>query len=125
MFYNEVLENAIKEKNINEISTEILYAYNYMKFDKCLSNTLVINDLSFMCDNEEKLYNFKQSLLKAGIKAFIYTNKSSGLMNDIHKLDSIGIKLNGICTVEYEKFDMLSCENKTLEKQGLKFIVVE
>ena len=54
----------------------------------------------FLWDREVE--NFSDALKAAGISEFLYTNKSTALMDNIHDLVALGWKLNGPETFEKE-----------------------
>lgn len=51
----------------------------------------------FLWDREVK--EFVETLKKAGVKGFVYTNKSTAVMENLHELCEAGCELEGLCTI--------------------------
>lgn len=96
MYRNEYLENCLEE---NQGSYYLLRGYIHTqerKYDR-----LVINDLVFIGNKPKELEKFKNELVKANIKEFVLTESSSGLMANVHALDSVDIKIKDVTEVNY------------------------
>ena len=48
---------------------------------------------------EREFHDFIDTLRKAGIKTFVTTNQSTGLMEDLHGFAAEGCKMEGLCTI--------------------------
>lgn len=71
----------------------------------------------FLFDTEVK--DFIETLKKAGIKSFVYTNTSTAVMENIHAFAAEGCTLTGLCTIT-------RCEDRwgteePYEVQGIRF----
>ncbi|WP_291566848.1 MULTISPECIES: hypothetical protein [unclassified Clostridium] len=114
MYRNEYLENCLEE---NQGSYYLLRGYIHTQERKY--NTLVINDLVFIGNKPEEFKRFKDELIKANIKEFVLTESSSGLMANIHALDSVDIKIKEVIKVNYiNKWD-----REKIFIEGLKMVV--
>lgn len=111
MYKNEYLEKAIENAKGNEY---LLRGYIHTQNNKY--NELVIDDLGFIYDKPENLKELKEDLVKANIKSFVLTASSSALMNYLHGLDSINIKIKDVKKVPYvDKWEKEECFKKGLE----------
>ncbi|NFH40743.1 hypothetical protein [Clostridium sporogenes] len=114
MYKNEYLEKCLKNE---KGSYYLLAGYRYTKDYNF--NKLVIDDLGFIYNKPEKLKELKEELVKANIKSFVLTASSSALMNYLHGLDSVNIKLKEVEKVSYiDKWEKEECF-----KEGLEMIV--
>ncbi|MCD3217362.1 hypothetical protein G8S55_08885 [Clostridium botulinum C] len=108
MFKNKYIENCIKEnKGIYYLNNSYRFTVN----NHC--DYLIVDDLGFSKD----LNFFKSELQKANIKEFILTETSSGLMNTLHALNSVGIIIKGTQEVVYV--------NKWKEEKRFKGLLME
>ena len=48
---------------------------------------------------EREFHDFIDTLRKAGIKTFVTTNQSTGLMEDLHGFAAEGCEMEGLCTI--------------------------
>lgn len=48
---------------------------------------------------EREFHDFIDTLRKAGIKTFVTTNQSTGLMEDLHGFATEGCTMEGLCTI--------------------------
>jgi len=114
MYRNEYLVECLKNEKGNGY---LLRGYIYTQTNGY--NELVIDDLGFISNNIEELKEFKDELIKANIKSFVLTTSSSALMNYLHGLDSVNIKIKGVRKISYiDKWDKEECF-----KEGLEMIV--
>ncbi|MBD5589114.1 hypothetical protein [Clostridium botulinum] len=114
MYKNEYLEECLKNE---KGSYYLLAGYKHTKDYNF--NELVIDDLGFIYNKPKKIKELKEDLVKANIKNFILTTSSSALMNYLHGLDSVNIKIKGVSKVKYiDKWDKKECF-----KEGLEMIV--
>ncbi|WP_297419688.1 hypothetical protein [Clostridium sp.] len=116
MLKNEYLETCIKE----EKGSHYLIRGYHRTIEDNKANIIVIDDLGFIYNHIEELELFKSELIKAEIKEFVFVNSSSGLMDTIHALSSVNIKI--VEAIEIEYIDTIGY--KRTEK-GIKFIVNE
>jgi hypothetical protein len=98
MYKNDYLENYI---NNNKSSKYLVKGYDYTvqnKFD-----ILVIKELGFIYSEEGKhdLMEFKDELIKANIKEFLLIEKSSDLMDILHVLNFVNIKIVNLVKIDY------------------------
>lgn len=115
MYHNYYLEKCIDN---NDGSPYLIWGYERTKRDNF--NELVIDDLGFIYNDKGILIQFKNEMVKSGIKEFVLINHSSGLMDILHALDSVGIRIEGIAEVSYiSKFT-----NEKEYLKGLKMIVI-
>lgn len=73
----------------------------------------------FLWDTEA--HDFVETLRKAGIRSFVYTNKSTSVMENLHALAAEGCEMTGLCMIARmeERFG-----TETLEKiPGVRFTV--
>ncbi|EQC1535475.1 hypothetical protein ACY1J9_001306 [Clostridium botulinum] len=111
MYKNEYLEECLKNEKGNYY---LLTGYRYTK--EYQFKTLIIDDLGFIYDKPEKLKELKEELLKANIKSFVLTASGSALMNHLHGLDSVNIKIKGVRKASYiDKWDEEECFKEGLE----------
>lgn len=73
----------------------------------------------FLWDREVE--DFVDTLRKAGIKTFVYTNQSTAVMENLHGFETAGCKMEGLCKIE-RKVKHFGTE-KTEEILGIRFIV--
>lgn len=59
------------------------------------SSTFEVDDLPWPRD----IHDFVETLRAAGITEFAVTERSTGLMEDLHKLAAEGCTMQGLCTV--------------------------
>lgn len=112
MFKNKYIENCIKEnKGIYYLNNSYRFTVN----NHC--DYLIVDDLGFICNNSKDLNYFKSELQKANIKEFILAETSSGLMNTLHALNSVGIIIKGTQEVVYV--------NKWKEEKRFKGLLME
>ena len=71
----------------------------------------------FLFDNE--VYDFIQTLYKAGITSFVYTNQSTAVMQNIHDFQSEGYRLAGLCTIT--RHETRWGDEEPYEVQGIRF----
>ena len=76
-----------------------------------------VND--FVWDTEVK--DFIEAFRKAGIKTFICTDHSTGLMENLHAFVKEGCRMDGLTTIERAKW--YGREGETEEIQGIHFTV--
>lgn len=103
MYKNDYLNNCI---NNNEGSRYLVRGYNFTLMNKL--DELVIDELTFIYTDKQKedLTQFKDELVKADVKEFILTDNGSALMDILHALDSVNIKVNGLLKFDYrDKWD--------------------
>lgn len=75
--------------------------------------------MGFISNNINELKGLKNELIKANIKEFVLTESSSGLMNDLHGLNEVNIKVKEVKKVScIDKWNKEECF-----KEGLKMIV--
>lgn len=48
---------------------------------------------------EKEVHDFIESLRKAGIQTFVYTNQSTAVMENLHAFAAEGCKMDGLCTI--------------------------
>lgn len=48
---------------------------------------------------EKEVANFVETLRRAGIESFVYTNQSTAVMENLHSLAQEGCTLQGLCTI--------------------------
>lgn len=116
MYVNTYLEEC---RNEEKGSHYVLRAYLYTQNNNF--DTLVINDLGFIDNYADELNLLKETLIKADIKEFILTQSSSGLMDVLHALDSVGIVLKGVTTIKH--IDTLRVRPKEETIKGLQLVV--
>lgn len=113
MLKNEYLEVSIKENTGSKFLNRgyaISIRNNYSE--------LVIKDLQFA--KEEELKIFRQECEKANIKTFVFIDQSTELMQELHKLNTIGMVIASVCEVyQWDKW-----EKKSVKVQGLKINVL-
>ena len=68
-------------------------AYRAWKYSA--GDEVVMEDFTW----EAERHDFIDALRKAGIKTFVTTNQSTGLMEDIHGYIAEGCKMDGPCTI--------------------------
>lgn len=73
----------------------------------------------FLFDTE--VADFIDTLKKAGIKSFVYTNTSTAVMENIHAFAAEGFRLESLCTI-------IRCEEcwgteESYEVQGIRFVL--
>ena len=73
----------------------------------------------FLWDKEVE--DFVDTLRKAGISTFIYTNQSTAVMENLHGFEEAGCKMEGLCKIE-RTVERFGTEN-TEEILGIRFIV--
>lgn len=71
----------------------------------------------FLWDRE--VADFIDTLKKAGIERFIYTNKSTALMENMHDLEAAGCRMEGLCKIE--RTERHFGEDRTEEILGIRF----
>lgn len=71
----------------------------------------------FLFDNDVK--DFIDTLRRAGIRSFVYTNNSTAVMGNIHAFDAAGYKLKGLCSIS-RKGTRFGYE-EAHDVQGLRF----
>lgn len=71
----------------------------------------------FLWDREVE--DFVDTLRKAGIESFIYTNQSTAVMENIHGFTAAGCKMEGLCKIE--RTERRFGENRTEEILGIRF----
>lgn len=123
MYKNEYLESCLEKQEGN---VYILKAYSITK--RKGFNNLVIEKLEFIYDNKEKLQAFQDELTNAGIKEFILTESSSGLMRILHALNSVNIKIEGVKELKYinqwgKRRNMSRINNENTIKGAIKEII--
>ena len=64
-------------------------------------------------------HDFIDTLRKAGMKTFVTTNQSTGLMEDIHGYIAEGCTMLGICTITRKKESWGETTEETI--QGIRF----
>ena len=106
MFKNDYLENQKVQLNNKMLKEEdysvyLLQAYYRTRKNNCPD--LYINNLSFIYseDNKKDLLKFRKELKNASIEEFVLSETSSALMDIIHALDRVCIKVIGVYTYEY------------------------
>ena len=67
------------------------------------SHDLIINDFSFIENEQEKLIDFKRQLKEANINNFILTETSTALMKILHALNSVNIVIDKLETITIEE----------------------
>lgn len=100
------MERFQKEIEIARDKNNITY-YLAQGINRTIENNykeLVIDDLPFVTNSQEKINDFKSQLERAGISEFIFSNTSTSLMDTVHFLDSNGIKIDGLATFNYENW---------------------
>ena len=103
MYKNGYLENCI---NNNEGSRYLVRGYNFTTKNKL--DELVIEELTFIYTDKHTndLTQFKDELMKADIKEFILTDNGSGLLDILHGLNSVNIKVKDLVKFDYrDKWD--------------------
>ena len=73
----------------------------------------------FLWDKE--VGDFVETLRKAGIMSFIYTNQSTAMMDNIHDLEKEGCIMEGLC--RREKTERGFGEERIIEVRGVHFTV--
>ena len=48
---------------------------------------------------EREVTDFVETLRKAGIKTFVYTNQSTAVMENLHQFAAAGCTMEGLCTI--------------------------
>ena len=71
----------------------------------------------FLWDREVE--DFTETLRKAGIGSFIYTNQSTAVMGNIHGFEAAGCRMEGLCKIE--RTERRFGENRTEEILGIRF----
>ncbi len=69
---------------------------------------------------EQEVSDFSDTLRAAGVKSFVITNQSTGLMEDIFNLEAQGWQLAGTCKLQItiNRYG----EEKTEDRLGLRFL---
>nr|DAZ62527.1 MAG TPA: hypothetical protein [Caudoviricetes sp.] len=70
---------------------------------------------------ESETHDFIETLRKAGIESFVYTNRSTAVMENLHAFAAEGCEMTGLCTIAY-KADRFGGE-QTIEAKGIRFTV--
>lgn len=73
----------------------------------------------FLWDKE--VGDFVETLRKAGIMSFIYTNQSTAMMDNLHDLEKEGCIMEGLC--RREKTERGFGEERIIEVRGVHFTV--
>ena len=73
----------------------------------------------FLWDTD--VHDFVETLRKAGIRSFVYTNKSTAVMENLHALAAEGCEMTGLCTIvrTEDRFG----RDETVEVPGIRFKV--
>lgn len=118
-YYNEVIENSFKND-----SGGFKWAYRWLRnayigTAEKQASMFTVDDLTFAYDYIDDLKEFRNVLIQANIDEFILTTKSTGLMESLFALESIGCKMVGLDYVTI--IDMW--EENEIKIQGIKFKV--
>lgn len=70
---------------------------------------------------EKEVHDFIDTLRKAGIQTFVYTNQSTAVMENLHAFAAEGCTMDGLCTVTRHE-DRWGDEEPT-EIMGIRFSV--
>ena len=73
----------------------------------------------FLWDKE--VGDFVETLRKAGIMSFIYTNQSTAMMDNLHDLEKEGCIMEGLC--RREEVERSFGEERIIEVRGIHFTV--
>lgn len=73
----------------------------------------------FLWQNE--VQEFVETLKKAGIKSFVYTNTSTALMENMHGFVEAGCTMDGLCKIK--RVEDRWGQDETVEIQGIRFLV--
>ena len=70
---------------------------------------------------EKEVHDFIDTLRKAGIQTFVYTNQSTAVMENLHAFAAEGCTMDGLCTITRHE-DRWGDEEPT-EVMGIRFSV--
>ena len=70
---------------------------------------------------ETEVHDFVETLRKAGVKSFVYTNESTAVMENLHAFAAEGCELAGLCTIACTE-DRFG-EDKPVEGERIRFKV--
>ena len=90
----EAYFEAMKKESENDITSGANKAYGawyYRDGDE-------ISFDGFLWDNE--VHDFVDTMRKAGIETFVFTNKSTALMDNLHGFAAEGCKMDGLCVIK-------------------------
>ena len=68
---------------------------------------------------EREVTDFVETLRKAGIKTFVYTNQSTAVMENLHQFAAAGCTMEGLCTITRQE-DRWG-EEEPYEVMGIRF----
>jgi hypothetical protein len=70
---------------------------------------------------EKEVHDFIDTLRRAGIQTFVYTNQSTAVMENLHAFAAEGCTMDGLCTITRHE-DRWGDEEPT-EVMGIRFSV--
>ncbi len=68
---------------------------------------------------EKEVTEFIDTLRKAGITSFVYTNQSTAVMENLHQLAAAGCKMRGLCTIT--RHETRWGDEELTEVMGIRF----
>ena len=68
---------------------------------------------------ERDVADFVDTLRKAGIEGFVYTNTSTACMENLHQLAAAGCRMEGLCTIT--RHETRWGDEEPYEVQGVRF----
>ena len=111
--YFRALEQASNESTLTDGRHRAYIAW--VKSLRNQSSTFEVDDLPWPRD----IHEFVETLRAAGVAEFAVTDRSTGLMEGLHKLVAEGCTMQGLCTVTRSEFRWGG--NGTEEYQGILF----
>ncbi len=72
----------------------------------------------FLFDSE--VHDFIETLRRAGIDSFVYTNTSTAVMENIHAFNAEGYRLEGLCTIT--RHESRWGTEEPYDVQGIRFV---
>ena len=111
--YFRALEQASNESTLTDGRHRAYIAW--FKSIRNQSSTFEVDDLPWPRD----IHDFVETLRAAGVAEFAVTDRSTGLMEGLHKLVAEGCTMQGLCTVTRSEFRWGG--NGTEEYQGILF----
>ncbi len=94
--------DAVEAWNEREKSFPFPFSYGYMKAYWAWKNSVENNADTFEMDDflwDKEVHGFVACLKEAGVSEFAITNRSTGLMDNLHALEKEGCQMKGLCIV--------------------------